>query len=102
MKYISIFSPNAGKYGPEKTPYLDTFQVMPVYLVDELALVFYSPFMIELMVDLLTIFTYVIIVLVLWGLVLFCEMGMGFKDKIMLHCFREVKCQQGFTTEIWY
>ena len=22
----SVFSPNAGKYGPEKTPYLDTFQ----------------------------------------------------------------------------
>ena len=24
-KYISVFSPNAGKYGPAKTPYLDTF-----------------------------------------------------------------------------
>ena len=24
-KYLSVFSPNAGKYGPEKTPYLDTF-----------------------------------------------------------------------------
>ena len=23
--YLSIFSPNAGKYGPEKIPYLDTF-----------------------------------------------------------------------------
>ena len=23
--YLSAFSPNAGKYGPEKTPYLDTF-----------------------------------------------------------------------------
>ena len=23
--YLSVFSPNAGKYGPEKTPYLDTF-----------------------------------------------------------------------------
>ena len=23
--YISIFSPNTGKYRPEKTPYLDTF-----------------------------------------------------------------------------
>ena len=22
--YLSVFSPNAGKYGPEKTPYLDT------------------------------------------------------------------------------
>ena len=25
-----------------------------------------------------------------------------FKDKIMLHCFPEIKCQQGFTTEIAY
>ena len=24
-KYLSVFSPNAGKYRPEKTPYLDTF-----------------------------------------------------------------------------
>ena len=23
--YLSVFSPNAGKYGPEKTSYLDTF-----------------------------------------------------------------------------
>ena len=26
--YLSVFSPNAGKYGPEKTPYLDTFQTV--------------------------------------------------------------------------
>ena len=24
MEYFSVFSPNAGQYGPEKTPYLDT------------------------------------------------------------------------------
>ena len=24
-EYLSVFSPNMGKYGPEKTPYLDTF-----------------------------------------------------------------------------
>ena len=24
-KYLSVFSPNVGKYGAEKTPYLDTF-----------------------------------------------------------------------------
>ena len=24
-EYLSLFSPNAGKHGPEKTPYLDTF-----------------------------------------------------------------------------
>ena len=24
-KYLSVFSPNAGKYGPEKTPYFGHF-----------------------------------------------------------------------------
>ena len=27
-EYISVFSPNTGKYGPEKTPCLDTFHVV--------------------------------------------------------------------------
>ena len=27
---------------------------------------------------------------------LFYGMGIEFKDKIMLYCFREVKCKQGF------
>ena len=27
-KYLSVFSPNAGKYGPELTPYLDTFHAV--------------------------------------------------------------------------
>ena len=27
-KYLSVFSPNAGKYGPGKTPYLDTFHTV--------------------------------------------------------------------------
>ena len=26
--YLSVFSQNAGKYGPEKTPYLDTFHTV--------------------------------------------------------------------------
>ena len=26
--YFPVFSPNTGKYGPEKTPYLDTFHVV--------------------------------------------------------------------------
>ena len=29
-KYLSVFSPNAGKYGPEKTPYLDTLHIVTV------------------------------------------------------------------------
>ena len=31
--YLSVFSPNAGKYGPEKTPYLDTFHAV-IYAED--------------------------------------------------------------------
>ena len=27
-EYLSVFSSNAGKYGPEKTPYLDTFHAV--------------------------------------------------------------------------
>ena len=27
--YFPVFSPNTGIYGPEKTPYLDTFQTVP-------------------------------------------------------------------------
>ena len=26
--YISVFSPNTGKYGPEKNPYLDSFHAV--------------------------------------------------------------------------
>ena len=26
--HLSVFSPNAGKYGPEMTPYLDTCQAV--------------------------------------------------------------------------
>ena len=29
--YLSVFSPNAGKYGPEKTPYLDTFHALCIF-----------------------------------------------------------------------
>ena len=31
---------------------------------------------------------------------LFQEMGMEFKDKIILYCFKKVNCQQDFTTGI--
>ena len=27
-KYLSVFSPNAGQYEPENTPYLDTFHAV--------------------------------------------------------------------------
>ena len=30
-KYLSVFTPNAGKYGPETTPYLDTFHTVCVF-----------------------------------------------------------------------
>ena len=29
--YLFVFSPNVGKYGPEKTPHLDTFHAVPTY-----------------------------------------------------------------------
>ena len=29
-EYLSVFSPNAEKYGPEKTPYLHTFHAVNV------------------------------------------------------------------------
>ena len=28
MEYLTVFSPNGGKYGPEKTPYMDTFHAV--------------------------------------------------------------------------
>ena len=31
-KYLSVFSPNVGKYGPEITPYLDTFHAVTLIL----------------------------------------------------------------------
>ena len=30
VKLISVFSPNAGKYGPKKTLYLETFHTVPM------------------------------------------------------------------------
>ena len=30
--YFSVFNPSAGKYGPEKTPYLDTFHAVYVFI----------------------------------------------------------------------
>ena len=35
-KYLSVFSPNAGKYGPEKTPYLNTFHVVNIIAKENL------------------------------------------------------------------
>ena len=58
------------------------------------------PLFIELMVVLLTFFW---VWFQFYGNMLLCSgMGMEFKDKVMLHCFREMGCQQGFTTGIWY
>ena len=31
--YLSVFSPNAGKYGREKTPYLDTFHSVHLFYI---------------------------------------------------------------------
>ena len=34
-KHLSVFSPNAGKYGPEKTPYLDSFHAVKSALISD-------------------------------------------------------------------
>ena len=58
------------------------------------------PLFIELVVVLLTFFW---VWFQFYGNMLLCSgMGMEFKDKVMLHCFREMGCQQGFTAGIWY
>ena len=31
IKKVSVFSPNTGKYGPEITPYLDTFYPVKLF-----------------------------------------------------------------------
>ena len=36
IKYF-VFSPNAGKYGPEKTPYLDTFYTLNLLQIAEIS-----------------------------------------------------------------
>ena len=45
------------------------------------------------MVVLLTLFCMVSMVLVLWGVAAILEIGVEFKEKIMLHGLREVKYQ---------
>ena len=32
IEYLSVFSLNIGKYGPEKTPHSDTFQAVEAYM----------------------------------------------------------------------
>ena len=38
--YLPVFSPNAGKYRPEKTPHLDTFHTVIVYWKNDLLIFF--------------------------------------------------------------
>ena len=33
--YVPVFSPNTGKYGPEISPYLDTFHAMKLILIKQ-------------------------------------------------------------------
>ena len=34
--YFAVFSPNTGKHGQEKSPYLDTFQAMNIFVFNHL------------------------------------------------------------------
>ena len=36
-EYLSVLSTNAGQYGPEKTPYLDTFRAVLVNQINEIS-----------------------------------------------------------------
>ena len=35
--YFPVFNPNTGKYGPEITPYLDTFNAVKMFEIDHWA-----------------------------------------------------------------
>ena len=75
----------------------------PVYLVvDELRPCDLWLLMIGLIVVLLTLFWHGEYGFTYRELMLFYGIGMEFKDKILLYCFREVKCKKGFTTGTWY
>ena len=39
--YFSVFSPNTGKYGPEKTPYLDAFLTVLISLYKSVIILSY-------------------------------------------------------------
>ena len=39
--YLSVFSPNAGKHGPEITPYLDTFHAVTLPMVLDIRFSFF-------------------------------------------------------------
>ena len=41
-EYLSVFSPNAEKYGPEKTPYLHTFHAVNVDMWKTIKILFYN------------------------------------------------------------
>ena len=56
--------------------------------------------MIGLMVVLLKLFSHSEYVFSYRELMLFLGMSVEFKDKILLNCYRQVKCKQGFTTGI--
>ena len=38
--HLSVFRPNLGKYGPSKTPYLDTFHAKELHVLSSLSLLF--------------------------------------------------------------
>ena len=95
LKSCWLLQLNHGAWGEDLTSQLSWVAawllvtgVCPVCLVDELAL--------------LTFFLHGEWFYFYGRILLFYGVGMEFKGKIMLHCFREVKCQQGFTPGISY
>ena len=56
-RYLSVFSPNTGNYGPEKTPYLDTFHTVNV-LIEKQFLSSYLWFLLSLFLPVCVYQTY--------------------------------------------
>ena len=56
-KYGIFFGPNAGKYGLEKTPYLDTFHVMRVLSIEKI-LCFGRPFNMKILLVVILMFPF--------------------------------------------
>ena len=82
-----------------------TISHMPISLVcivvDDFSPCVLWSMMIGLMLILLKFFLHGVYGITYGELLLFWRMSIEFKDRIMLHCFREVKCKQGITAGIW-
>ena len=95
---ISVFKPNTGKYGPEKTPYLDTFHAVQVL---EIALWIYMEITLRHWcspVNLLRISEHIFIRTPLKDC--FCILKLWFLCFLLLHSFY-VSCELSYSSINW-